>query len=298
MVIGLLAVLCISAQALTIESKDIGYIPGHTYDYTVVQSAPTKLDLTKGTGKKWNFTSYSGSYYYKITRIYNVSNNSNFPEATLAVDYSGKTISSFSGTTYLKEKNGDLLTIGGISSGYKTEYTPYTQMGLPHDLGKKWSITYTVDGYSQTQNAEVIAEGTVITSMGTFQAVLVKSTIESSNTYNWETKEYGLIAYAFTPNNYIYVMTSGTRNVGVKFKPATGSSKQSIFSCQSIPGFILIKSKVPAYAQVYSVNGKLLASADVDASTSWQATSGATGMYIIRFASPLHNVSQGVIVQK
>jgi len=93
-------------------------------------------------------------------------------------------------------------------------------------------------------------------------------------------------------------MTSGTRNVGVKFKPVTGSSKQSIFSCQSIPGFISIESKLPAHVQVYSVNGKLLGIADVDASTAWQASSGAKGMYIIRFASPRHNISQGVIVQK
>jgi hypothetical protein len=172
-------------------------------------------------------------------------------------------------------------------------------MGLPHYVGKTWSSTYTVSGYSQTQNAKVIAEGTVITGLGSFQAVLVKITSNTTNTsYVWETKEYGPIAYAYTPNNYIYVMTSGTRNVGVKFKPVTGSSKQSIFSCQSIPGFISIESKLPAHVQVYSVNGKLLGIADVDASTAWQASSGAKGMYIIRFASPRHNISQGVIVQK
>jgi hypothetical protein len=161
-------------------------------------------------------------------------------------------------------------------------------MGLPHYVGKTWSSTYTVSGYSQTQNAKVIAEGTVITGLGSFQAVLVKITSNTTNTsYVWETKEYGPIVYAYTPNNYIYVMTSGTRIVGVKFKPVTGSSKQSIFSCQSIPGFISIESKLPAHVPVYSVNGKLLGSADVDASTAWRAFRCKRHVYCqVRIPSP------------
>lgn len=270
---------CISASALTIESGDFGYIPGHTYNYMAGSYSATGLDLTAGTGKQWNLSTFSGSGHYKFTRVYAVSNVSKFPSATMAIDFDGKTLSSFSGTMYLRELDGDWQNFGEGSSSYTTTYNPYIPLGLPHTVGKSWSASYTLSGATQTQVGTVIAEGKVTTKLGTHDALLVKLQAGSITTYFIETKEYGRIAYVMATNNYLYVMESGTKNVGVKFLPYA------------------MGSEISGQARIYSANGRLTGAADLNANKALRM-SAASGAYFATFVSSRYALSQSVTVRK
>ncbi|MBW8887027.1 MAG: hypothetical protein JF616_04635 [Fibrobacteres bacterium] len=283
------------AYALTIESQDMGYIPGHTYNYTEGPFQSTGLDLSEGTGKRWDFATFTGSWYYNYTKIYSVSNVAKFPSATIAIDYAGMTLAAFSGTQYYREQNGDLQYLGEIAGTSTNVYSPFISMGLPHSVGKTWSSSYTYNGTAQSQDGKVIADGTITTKLGSFPAILVKYQTGSTPTYNFETKEYGRIAY-FALNN-LMVLTSGTKNTGIRIRPRAGASERNFFSCSGEPGAISIRSELAGQVRMYSADGGLVRFAEINAGIPWQ-THTASGAYVIDFASPQYSISRSVTVGK
>jgi hypothetical protein len=272
---------CLSPYALTIESKDMGYVPGHAFNYAAGNYSPIGLDLTEGTGKKWDFSSFTGSGYINYVKIYAVSNIAKFPSATLAIDIESKTIAASSETMYYKEQGGDWLIYGEVASGTATTYAPYIPMGLPHTPGKTWTATYTLSGTSQTQNGKV----------------LVRVQVATSSIYYFETREYGRIGYLTVPNNYLVLMTSGTQNLGVKFHPKAGASGRDILSCAGSTGFLSIESQLAGQIRIYAENGRLFGLTEIEAARPWRMPA-SSGNYFITFASPRYTLSRSLKVRK
>jgi len=261
-----ISLLWIWGYGITIEVGDYGYSEGKIRNYSEGPWNSSSTDITEGTNKVWNFSMPSAGYVNNS--FHSVQNVSGFPNANMSAAYDQYTLDYYSsGTQYYQNTGSDILSIGYTASP-NFVWSPAVPMGLPHYLGKTWSGTHSWAYGTYTVSGKVIAEGQVTTPLGSYQAILVRycyqTNVISYYYYQWETKEYGIIAYTITVNNgMLYVLNQADPNVvSVQDVVAPPSLKASL-SPNPFSGdlslALVTKSASPVSVNVYNLKGRLVA---------------------------------------
>jgi hypothetical protein len=207
-----------SLMALTVTCDHYGYYDSSSRNYKQGSWTAQNTDLGEGTGKIWNFalptTGYVNYSYHSVAAI------PGFPEANLKCSYSQFVNGySYDGTIYMLDDGTDILTLGYPGTP-NTVWDPPIPAGLPHYLGKTWQGTHTYIYGGHSIDAKVISEGTISTHLGTYPALCVRYSYTSEylnyNCYQWETVEYGIIAYSNDLNGgMLYVLHEASPGVSV-----------------------------------------------------------------------------------
>lgn len=178
------------AQAPTITAADMKWTVGNEW-YMKVNSGASIGDFTStGTGVSWDLTSFESSMVYDTVKV-----------AASIITGADISISS----AIVPEANYEALStnfnlVTGEVEGTTLSVSPFISLGFERTVGGSFSNSGTVGGtiFPATIAVEVLASGSVTTSYGTFNAILVSETISaltfSATNYYWETKEYGRIA--------------------------------------------------------------------------------------------------------
>ncbi len=207
--------LTVKATGTEVTASDMKLIIGNEW-YMKVTGGTTIDDFTKtGTGATWNFNSYETSGTNDTVRV-----NAPTAGATSTVSVVSNNITE---TNYQVTSSDILMTaLKGPSDDY--EFTSAASSGFAHNSSSTWnsqtSIPSSFGNIPASISGSVIAEGTVITSYGNFDAVLVEEkfdvpTLYSETFYFWETVKYGRIAILkdgklslMVQNNFSVVTTS------------------------------------------------------------------------------------------
>ncbi len=211
--------LCIFSAtcfALTVTTADYGFAAGKIRNYRQGSWNASATDLSEGTGKYWSFTTPTTGY---MNNSYiTVQNVPAFPTANVASSYTQYVNGILdSGTLYYQHTDEEIYNLGYAATP-NLVWNPAIPMGLPHYLGKTWQGTHQWTYGSYSISGKVISEGTVSFGLGSFPAVCVRyhyaTNSISYDNYQWETAEYGIVAYSLTINGgTIYVLNQAEPNV-------------------------------------------------------------------------------------
>lgn len=189
--LSIFTAISISASAVGIEvtASDLQWTIGNKW-YMKVTSGKTISDFTStGTSATWDFTSYLSSSVHDTITVANPT----IGGATLSIS------SNIINETNYTLDGADYLVSSFIYGNTTYAFDAGMSIGMAHSHGDTWNPSTTVGGFVPASvDGEVIAEGSITTSYGTFNAILIEETIDISGTnetfYYWETKEYGRIA--------------------------------------------------------------------------------------------------------
>jgi len=207
------------ATGTEVTASDMKLVIGNEW-YMKVTGSITIDDFTKtGTDVTWDLTSYETSSLNDTVRVKSpsagtVSTVSVVSDNILETNY--QVTGSDILMTAIKANNTDYAFNSAASSGFA------------HNSSSVWvsntSIPSFMGNVPASISGSVIAEGTVTTSYGNFDAVLVEETFEvpslySETFYFWETKEYGRIAIlkdgklSMMVQNNFSIITSTEENI-------------------------------------------------------------------------------------
>lgn len=261
-----MALLLIRGYSLTIEVNDYGYEEDKIRNYSEGPWNEPGTDVSEGTNKVWSFSMPSAGYVNNT--FHNVQNASGFPNANISATYNQYTLDNFSsGTQYYQNTGSDILSIG-YTAYPNFVWSPPVPAGLPHYLGKTWTGTHSWAYGTYTVSGNVIAEGQVSTPLGSYSALLVRyyyqTNVISYYCYQWETKEYGIIAYTITLNNgMLYVLNQADPNVANDDYLAEAPSLKANISPNPFAGNLSLavesKSNSPVRVKIYNLRGRLVA---------------------------------------
>lgn len=261
--------LWIMGYGLTIELGDYGYTDGKIRNYLEGPWNSSVTDLSEGTNKVWNFSMPSAGYVNNT--FHSVQNVSGFPGANMSASYDQYTLDYYSsGTLYYQNTASDILNIG--YTGYPNlVWNPPVPMGLPHYLGKTWTGTHSWAYGSYNVSGKVLAEGQVTTPLGSFAALLVRyyyqTNVISYYYYQWETREYGIIAYAMTLNDgMLYVLNQADPNVANHDSQAPAPSLRASLGPNPFGRELFLsletKSSDPVSVSIFDLKGRCISRSD------------------------------------
>lgn len=275
---------------LSIEKADLKWNAGNKWYMAVTPSQTIGSFTATGSGVVWDFTAYeagpgkdtvvasapAGGLGYDININSTLIPETNYSAS--ATDYAVKTI-NYNGTNY--PMDGSLLT------------------GLPHDISANWSESTTVFFTAPASvTGQVIAEGSVVTSWGTFSAVLVQEDYviagNPATYYYWETKEYGRIAYLLSGNVSLMV--------GNNFNAPTSSEEIEVSNFNVYPNpstdQFTVKADNLETVKVFDAIGNLVVSKSVQAnSTVIDASALKSGLYFVQVGSKNATSTKSVVVK-
>lgn len=264
----ILAVMLLGSWAygLTIEVADYGYTDGKIRNYQEGPWNSAGTDLSEGTNKIWNFSMPSAGYINNT--FHSVNNPSGFPGANMSAAYDQYTINYYSsGTLYYQNAGNDILNIGYTGSP-NLVWNPPVPMGLPHNLGDTWTGMHSWAYGTYTVSGKVLAQGQVSTPLGSYPALLVRyyyqTNVISYYCYQWETKEYGIIAYSNTLNSgMLYVLNQADPNVAnedcVAAAPSLKASLGPNPFSADLSLALVSKASSPVSISIYDLKGRLVA---------------------------------------
>ena len=250
---------------LTITVEDYGFENGKIRNFSEGPWSASGTDLTEGSGKLWSFAMPSEGY---INNTYHsVSNLPAYPSANLSATYSQYLYSIQStGTNYYQNTGSDILSLGYTGSP-NLVWNPAIPMGLPHYLGKTWQGTHSWQYGSYTVSGSVISEGQLNTPLGSYSALCVRYYYQNSysnyNCYQWETREYGIMAYAIDLNGgMLYVLNQADQNVAISDPELIPSVPEFSFGPNPFNSEFKISfkdaSSSPAEICIFNLKGQLL----------------------------------------
>jgi hypothetical protein len=174
-----------TTKAQTITKDDLKFFIGNEWRMNVDNMGSGSLDLSTGTGKVWDFSSYAGANGKDTIRVTasTVANVKVTSTVLTPTDYRAST-SSYS-----------VAALQGITLDNQTTL----DLGYPHTYNKTWTGTGSAffGSYTLALAGSVPASGTIKLPWGTFNCLLVKEVTTgniSSTIYHWETVEHGRVA--------------------------------------------------------------------------------------------------------
>jgi len=266
MVILVISFVWIVGYGVTIEVGDYGFGEGKIRNYSEGPWNSSGTDLSEGTGKVWSFSMPTAGYVNNT--YHNCQNVSGFPSANIAGTYDQYTLDYYTnGTQYYYNTGSDILNIGYTASP-NFVWNPAVPMGLPHYLGKTWTGTHSWAYGTYTVSGKVIAEGQVTTPLGSYAAVLTRyyyqTNVISYYFYQWETKEYGIIAYTITVNNgMLYVLNQADANVANNDYVGQAPALRATLSPNPFAGDVSLvleaRNDEPVRVNIYDLRGRSVA---------------------------------------
>ena len=189
--LGIFALGLVNAQ--TINKEELQWNIGNQWRMNVDNVSAGNLDLTDGSGKNWDFSTYTGANGKDTVKVVSSSvgdfkvTSTISPKIIPEVDYKSS------------PSNYSAAAVSGISMTDPTSLN----IGLPHTLNKNWTVTggNIVVG-NLTVVGSVISSGTIKLPYGTFNCLVVKEITTgtglaaslNSTVYYWETVEHGRVA--------------------------------------------------------------------------------------------------------
>jgi len=286
--------LAVNATGTELTASDMKLTIGNEW-YMKVTGGTSIDDFTKtGSGATWNFTSYetSGSNDTVSVSAPTAGTNS-------TVSVMSKNITE---TNYQVTGSDVLMTsLSGPSDDY--EFTAPASSGFPHNSSSTWnsvtSIPSTYGNIPASISGSVIAEGTVTTSYGNFDAVLVEETFEvpsmySETFYFWETKEYGRIA--ILKDGKLSMMVQNNFNIITSAEKAT-LNHLNIFPNPSSEQFT-VKADALENVTVFDAVGNLVYNETVSNNSITVTTSNLnSGIYFVQAIANGKTVTSRIVVK-
>lgn len=202
-------------QALTITREHFGFNDASQRNYRQGGWDSSSTDTSEGSGKTWSFTLPTTGYVNNT--YHHVNGASGYPNANISCYYT-QYVNGYSGSgyNYYQDNGEDILNLG-YTGAPNTVWNPPIPNGLPHYQGKTWQGTHAYTYGSYSVQGKVISEGTISTHLGSYAAVCVRyyysTTSLSYYCYQWESAEYGIMAYALTINGgMLYVLYEADAN--------------------------------------------------------------------------------------
>lgn len=288
---------------LTITVEDYGFANGKIRNFSEGPWSASGTDLTEGSGKIWSFALPTEGY---INNTYHsVSNVPGYPAANLSATYSQYLLGYQStGTNYYLVTGSDILNLGYPASP-NLVWNPAIPMGLPHYPGKTWQGSHSWQYGTYTVSGKVISEGQLSTPLGSYPAICVRYYYQYNAGnyyfYQWETREYGIMAYTITLNGgMLYVLNQAEQNVAVSDPELSPSAP--VFSFGPNPFSQELKlsfkdaSPSPAEISVFNLKGQLVRRWQNFRSSEliWDGTDAASrelaaGVYLLRISRDGYN---------
>jgi len=275
-----------AVNAQTINKDDLKWTIGNMWPAKVNTVAGSALDLTTGTGKAWDFSSYTTG-----------SDDTIKVEASTISDL--KITSNLTGDLDYKSLTAN-YGLAGIINNATTDMTS-GHMGLPHTQGDSWTVVSTVLGGALTINiqGDVVASGTVTIPWGTYQAVLVREAITggvpAQTTYYWETAEHGRVAAFAEEKTKLLVMQSTNFTVGVESVKAANSLSLYPNPASSV---INITGASSGTVKIFNTLGATVKEIAYNGSKASVDVSGLSkGLYFVQLTNSAGVTTQSVVVE-
>lgn len=271
-------------NAQTITKDDLKFTIGNTWPSKENAVAISALDTTSGTGKNWDFSSYTTG-----------------ADDTVKVLTSGTSdlmvTSNMLGDIHYKSLTGN-YSLAGIGI-YNTDDPSTGHMGLPHTQGGSWISGATAFVTIPINIAgSVVASGTVTIPYGTYNAVLVKEAITGAiaqTTYYWETVEHGRVAAYALEKGKLLVMQSTNFTVGTKDIEA--GNGLSVFP-NPASDVVNITGASSGAVKVFNTLGTVVNEVAYNGSTTSIDVSGLSkGLYFVQLTTSNGVSTQSVVVE-
>ncbi|MFT6745741.1 MAG: hypothetical protein ACJAZ2_000075 [Glaciecola sp.] len=272
-------------NAQTITKDDLKWTIGNMWPSKVNNVDATSIDFTAGTGKTWDFSSYTTG-----------------TDDTIKVESSTisdlKITSDLTGDIDYKSLTGNYSLAGIVNNA--TDDPTSGHMGLPHVQGEAWVSASTVGGFLAVNiTGTVISSGTITVPWGTYNALLVKEAITggipAQTTYYWETLEHGRVAAYASEKTKLMVMQSTNFTVGVSdVKASTG------FSVYPNPASSVINIEGASSGTIKVLNtlGSVVAALAFDGTKTSVDVSGLSkGLYFVQLTTNDGVSTQSVVVE-
>ena len=213
----LLSIFTVASLAVSagteVTATDLKLTTGNEW-YMKVTGGKAIGDFTStGTGVSWDFTSYEASSSNDTVKV-------QAPTLTGDIKVSSNIISE----THYNVTASDILMTAINANDNDYPFNSPASSGFPHNSTSTWNSGTTIPSafgnIPATVSGSVLAEGTITTSFGTYNAVLVEETFDvptlyTETFYYWETKEFGRMAVLrgssfmlMTQNNFSPVSTA------------------------------------------------------------------------------------------
>lgn len=268
------------ATGFSIADTDMKWTAGNEWYMAVTGSTSISSFTSTGTGVSWDFTTYQSASTLDTVKCETSSLGG--ADVLLSSDILAPTDYKFNGS-------GDLLLMRSQVNSINVTVDNPLSSGFSHSYGSSWnnsSTTLAGFGPTVTLSGEVLAEGTVTTDHGTYNAILVQEIISSSvgtfNYYYWETTEFGRIATLIGAN--FSVMNQNNFNPVV----STSTNEVNAFGFEVYPNpateQVTIQSNIQlSNIQVFDAIGNLVLSVNpTNLATDISVAELNAGLYIIR----------------
>lgn len=268
---------------VTFESTQLDWEDGTvtTNKIYTMDSLSADLNLTKGEGLTWDFSSLSGGVF-DTTKVSS--------SARIHVDLengSGEKTEYYSdGETYYYES----------FNGYEVDTPNTVTLGLPYVIGKEWFCAGTATKnsmeYDFSLKGEVIAQGKITTPLGTYDVVLVEESFGgeiNADNYYWYTEDGGRVASYDDDSNELTV----AQNKGSNSVKEIGFSEVVVLFPNPVQGgkITIQTQEVPSKVTVQDVNGTTVAS--FVNTNSFNVSGLSAGIYVVQIT-----FSNGIVMEK
>jgi len=285
-----MATLMSFGTGTTIEKDDLQWTIGNKWYMSVTGSQVIGNFTSTGTGVTWDLTVYEDGAV-KDTII--ISAPTAGTGSVLNVNSSVIPKTNYTETA----NNYAVKTLNYNGQDY--EFDNDLTVGLSHLYNTPWSGNATI--YTQpaaSVSGDVVAEGQLTTSFGTFSALLIRETYtilnNSSTYYYWETKEYGRIAYLI--DGKLSLMTDNNFNSPTSTKEVSVANF-NVYPNPSTDQFT-VKGDLLENVKVYDALGNLVLNSNVTGSSlNVNSTAFNSGLYFVQ-ATSANGVSTKSVVIK
>jgi len=286
-VLALTSLSTFATPDLEITSADLKWQIGNEWFMKVTSGVSIDDFTNTGSGLTWDLTSYEDGATEDTIVV---------GAATTIGSLVGATLSINSGiipqTDYISTgSNFEIVAIYVDPLGGSFAFNGPLEIGLSHGSNDSWSPTTTIPSfvpglpdYATLLTGSVLAEGTIVTSYGSFEAYLIKEQFvvtgfTDETLYYWETKEYGRIATIL--NGELSVMHNNNFNV-ITSNNEVVANQANIFPNPATDNFT-VKAEGLENVKVYNALGILISNENVSTNaTIVNASILNAGVYFVQ----------------
>tara|TARA_B110000459_G_scaffold132657_1_gene145072 strand:- start:545 stop:1474 length:930 start_codon:yes stop_codon:yes gene_type:complete len=287
-VLALTSLSTFATPGLEITSADLKWEIGNEWYMKVTSSVSIGDFISAGSGLTWDLTSYEDAVTEDTIVIGSATGIGGALGASLSINSTLIPLTDYATTGTNFEMTSIYVDLLGGSVGFNGNL----EVGLAHVSGDSWApvtgitnpLNPSLPDVVTTLTGSVLAQGTVVTSYGSFEAFLVKEQLvvdgaTDQTFYYWETKEYGRIAtimgnkLSVMHNNNFDIITSNNEVV---------ANQANIFPNPATDNFT-VKVEGLENVKVYNALGTLVSNENVSTNaTIVNASSLNAGVYFVQ----------------
>ena len=290
-----IASLAVSASGLEVTASDIKLTNGNEWYMKGEDGKDINSFTITGSNVSWDFTSYESSPIKDTIKAEPPTLTENGATVKISSNYIPE--------THYQVTSSDILMTSIYVNNTSYPFNSGASSGFTHEENSEWTSSITipsvVGNIPATVSGSVLASGTITTSFGTFDALLVKETFSliglyTEDFYYWETKEYGRMALLI--GNHFMVMTQNNFNSVVATRETTVSSL-NIFPNPTTDNFT-VKANNLDNVKVYDAIGNLVANRNSNTGSIIIDTSVLkSGVYFVKSTANGVTTTSKVIVK-